>query len=149
MAALWRNSRPFANEDGVRDPAPLDKPPASLTWCFPGGPGVGMLTRMLSATEIAVFHLLLAVCAGCLLVLAAVALWSARCLRRITMLLEAGVPSVVSPIAAATDTGAPAARGEFETFLTEDPARRQLTKGEQFSAYRRWRQEKGLNWSKP
>lgn len=39
--------------------------------------------------------------------------------------------------------------GVFETFLAEDPARRRLTKGEQATAYRRWRQEKGMNWSKP
>lgn len=37
--------------------------------------------------------------------------------------------------------------GAFEVFLNEDPARRDLTKGEQFSAFRRWRQEKGMNWS--
>jgi hypothetical protein len=40
-----------------------------------------------------------------------------------------------------------AAGGAFETFLSEDPARRQLPKKEQFAAYRKWRQEKGLNWS--
>ena len=37
--------------------------------------------------------------------------------------------------------------GAFEAFLEEDPGRRNLTKGEQFSSYRRWRQERGLNWS--
>jgi hypothetical protein len=37
--------------------------------------------------------------------------------------------------------------GAFETFLNEDPQRRDLTKAEQFSAFRRWRQEKGMNWS--
>jgi hypothetical protein len=37
--------------------------------------------------------------------------------------------------------------GAFETFLNEDPARRLLPKGEQFAAYRRWRQDHGLNWS--
>ncbi len=37
--------------------------------------------------------------------------------------------------------------GAFEAFLEEDPGRRDLSKGEQFSAYRRWRQEKGMNWS--
>lgn len=37
--------------------------------------------------------------------------------------------------------------GAFELFLNEDPARRDLPKGEQFSAFRRWRQEKGMNWS--
>ena len=47
-----------------------------------------------------------------------------------------------APSAAETSPG-----GAFETFLSEDPERRNLTKSEQFSAYRRWRQEKGLNWS--
>jgi hypothetical protein len=39
-----------------------------------------------------------------------------------------------------------AASGAFETFLDEDPARRNLPKNEQFAAFRRWRVEKGLNW---
>jgi hypothetical protein len=39
------------------------------------------------------------------------------------------------------------AGGAFETFLSEDPARRKLPKGEQFAAYRQWRQDKGMNWS--
>jgi hypothetical protein len=37
--------------------------------------------------------------------------------------------------------------GAFEAFLGEDPSRRSLTKGEQFAAYRQWRQQKGMNWS--
>ena len=37
--------------------------------------------------------------------------------------------------------------GVFETFLNEDPARRNLPKKEQAAAYRKWRQEKGMNWS--
>ncbi len=41
-----------------------------------------------------------------------------------------------------------AAGGAFESFLKEDPSRRNLSKGEQFAAYRQWRQECGLNWSK-
>lgn len=39
------------------------------------------------------------------------------------------------------------AGGAFEAFLGEDSARRALPKAEQFSAYRKWRQEKGMNWS--
>jgi hypothetical protein len=39
------------------------------------------------------------------------------------------------------------AGGAFELFLSEDSSRRELTKGEQFAAYRKWRQEKGMNWS--
>lgn len=34
----------------------------------------------------------------------------------------------------------------FEEFLTEDPARRTMSKKEQFAAYRDWRSAKGLNW---
>ena len=37
--------------------------------------------------------------------------------------------------------------GAFESFLEEDPARREIPKKEQFAAYRQWRQERGLNWS--
>jgi len=37
--------------------------------------------------------------------------------------------------------------GVFETFLNEDPVRRNLPKKEQAAAYRKWRQEKGMNWS--
>lgn len=47
-----------------------------------------------------------------------------------------------APSAAETSPG-----GAFETFLNEEPGRRELTKGEQFKAYRRWRQENGMNWS--
>ena len=36
----------------------------------------------------------------------------------------------------------------FEEFLNEDPERLKLAKKEQFKAYRAWRAEKGLNWSK-
>jgi hypothetical protein len=36
----------------------------------------------------------------------------------------------------------------FEEFLNEDAQRRSLTKKEQFKAYRIWRAEKGLNWTK-
>lgn len=46
------------------------------------------------------------------------------------------------PSSAETSAG-----GAFETFLAEDPARRAMTKAEQFAAYRKWRQENGLNWS--
>ncbi len=40
-----------------------------------------------------------------------------------------------------------AASGLFESFLNEDPSRRNLPKSEQFAAFRQWRQEHGLNWS--
>lgn len=50
--------------------------------------------------------------------------------------------SPAAPSAAETSPG-----GAFEAFLAEDPSRRELSKSEQFAAYRQWRQEKGLNWS--
>jgi len=39
------------------------------------------------------------------------------------------------------------AGGAFEAFLAEDPSRRDLPKGEQFSTFRQWRHDKGMNWS--
>ncbi len=37
--------------------------------------------------------------------------------------------------------------GAFEQFLAEDPTRLVLSKTEQFSAYRKWLKENGMNWS--
>lgn len=37
----------------------------------------------------------------------------------------------------------------FALFLAEDPARALLPKKEQFAAFRRWREEKGMNWKSP
>ena len=34
----------------------------------------------------------------------------------------------------------------FAAFLEEDPSRKELPKKEQFAAFRKWREEKGLNW---
>ena len=67
-----------------------------------------------------------------------------RRLTRVERRLVAGVSreETAAPSLAETTAG-----GTFDTFLNEDPARRELSKGEQFAAYRRWRQENGLNWS--
>ncbi len=51
------------------------------------------------------------------------------------------------PVEAAPSHAETSAGGAFETFLKEDPARRTLTKAEQFAEYRKWRQENGLNWT--
>jgi hypothetical protein len=56
----------------------------------------------------------------------------------------AAEPVEEAPPAVETSPG-----GAFEAFLEEDPARRNLPKNEQFKAYRKWRQEKGYNWSAP
>lgn len=70
----------------------------------------------------------------------------ARRLRRIEHALveaENRRESAVSDLAAVERV----AGGAFEEFLNEEPKRRMLPKNEQFAEYRRWRQEKGLNWS--
>lgn len=51
-------------------------------------------------------------------------------------------PAPAAEVYAETPRGGP-----FETFLDEDPSRRSLTKKEQSAAYRKWRQERGMNWS--
>ena len=78
-----------------------------------------------------------------LLVMAMLVRVSSR-LARIDQRMAGGHPGAeaAGPALAETSPG-----GAFETFLNEDPARRALPKGEQFSAYRRWRQEHGLNWA--
>lgn len=62
---------------------------------------------------------------------------------------------IASPVPAASQDLADRkeANGEqkkwFAEFLAENPARRELPKKEQFAAFRRWREEKGLNWKSP
>lgn len=58
---------------------------------------------------------------------------------------EPSIPSSGSGVV--LPAGEVSQRRAFEIFLAEDPARRLLPKREQFTAYRRWRQEKGMNWS--
>lgn len=69
-----------------------------------------------------------------------------RRLKRIEKRVAEGTVRGEAPDAAPSHAET-SAGGAFETFLKEDPARRGLPKGEQFAAYRRWRQENGLNWS--
>ena len=90
--------------------------------------------------------ILLSACAGLLVVVLLL-------LVRISMRL-ARLEKLSNRSSSRSETSAPAPSlaetspgGAFEVFLSEDPDRRNLTKGEQFSAYRQWRQEKGMNWS--
>lgn len=92
---------------------------------------------------------LLSSCLGLLIVLLALIFRISGKLSRLESSLfqsksRTAAPEVASapPSAAETSPG-----GAFEAFLAEDPSRRELTKAEQFAAYRQWRQEKGLNWS--
>jgi hypothetical protein len=90
--------------------------------------------------------LILLCCATSLLLVLVLMLWRiSRSLARIerALAMDAGMRNADEAAAGTTGGGA------FETFLNEEPERRVLPKSEQFAAYRRWRQEKGLNWSKP
>lgn len=62
--------------------------------------------------------------------------------RRLAELAVREESPAVRPGPAETSAG-----GAFESFLSEDPERRKLPKSEQFAAYRKWRQENGLNWT--
>lgn len=97
-------------------------------------------------TDLSTVVILLASCAGLLLMLLLVAFRISSRLSRIEGLFRqqpSRQESVeVGPSAAERSPG-----GAFENFLNEDPSRRELSKAEQFSAYRLWRQEKGMNWS--
>lgn len=64
--------------------------------------------------------------------------------KRLTGAAERRDETEPTPSSAETSAG-----GAFEMFLAEEPARRKLPKREQFADYRKWRQDKGLNWPKP
>jgi hypothetical protein len=97
-------------------------------------------------TAAPILVILLATCAGLLVLVLLLVLRISSRLSRIEKLV--GQPSSQrestepAPSKAETSPG-----GAFEAFLAEDPSRRDLPKGEQFSAYRQWRHDKGMNWS--
>lgn len=97
-------------------------------------------------TEISMIAILLACCAGLLVLTLVLFSQISRRLARIEVLVGQGrsrqETGETVPSAAERSPG-----GAFEAFLNEDPARRDLTKAEQFSAYRQWRHENGMNWS--
>lgn len=89
--------------------------------------------------------ILLCTCAGLLFLVLMSVIRLGGCVRRIEKHLGHGVAGeVAAPVPGISETSH---GGAFETFLKEDPSRRGLSKSEQFAAYRRWRQENGLNWS--
>lgn len=97
-------------------------------------------------TDYPMLPILLPIAVG-LLVFVFMLCWSitrqlARIERQLTEIANRSGPETSPPSHAETQVG-----GAFETFLSEDPARRLLPKAEQFAAYRKWRHENGLNWS--
>lgn len=69
--------------------------------------------------------------------------------------LEARLSGGAAAQAPAEETGAVSTPSDgadggsrlFDQFLAEDASRVELPKKEQFAAFRKWRNEKGLNWS--
>ncbi len=97
-------------------------------------------------TDLSTVVILLASCAGLLLLLLLLALRISSRLSRIEGLVRQQ-PSRQETVESGPSAAEASAGGAFEIFLSEDPSRRELSKAEQFSAYRVWRQEKGMNWS--
>lgn len=118
--------------------------------CTPGlsifgllkGGGVVETAVMSDPVSPTILILLSSVIALLVLVLGMLFRFSSRLSRIERRLREEGVP-VDAPASAEVPQG-----GAFEEFLDEYPEQRAVPKGEQFAAYRRWRREKGLNWSK-
>jgi hypothetical protein len=90
--------------------------------------------------------LLIYCCLGLLSLLVLLAFWILSRLGRIEKRLSQS-QKPINPPDSAPSVVETASGGAFESFLAEDPARRGLTKAEQFAAYRQWRQTQGLNWS--
>ena len=103
-------------------------------------------TPAMPETDSSTVIILLASTLGLMVLLMGMVIGISRRLKRIEKRVAEGLvreePPDAAPSHAETSAG-----GAFETFLKEDPARRALPKSEQFAAYRRWRQENGLNWS--
>ena len=96
-------------------------------------------------TGISTVVILLAACAGFLFLILLIVAGIRLKLGRIERLL-----AVKRQIATSENAGLAmetASGSAFDTFLSEDPARKLLTKKEQAAAYRQWRQENGMNWS--
>ncbi len=90
--------------------------------------------------------ILLSFCLGMLVLLVIMCFRICRQLGRIGKLANLGTAD--APILEHEISSAETSQGgAFEAFLTEEPARREMTKGEQFAAYRQWRNDKGMNWS--
>jgi hypothetical protein len=112
-------------------------------------PDVFLKAPAMAEMELQVNLTLVAACIGLGLLLVLVKMVS-RISRRLSQLeimttQDRNPWEAVEP--AANETDAPT-EGGFETFLAADPGRRLLTKGEQAAAYRKWRQENGLNWTR-
>jgi len=100
-------------------------------------------------TDLSTVVILIGACAGLLfLILVGVIMAGAR-LGRIERLLahQKGSGRVENPSTESRQVIDSRSSGAFERFLEQDPAIKLLSKKEQSAAYRKWRQEQGMNWS--
>jgi hypothetical protein len=97
-------------------------------------------------TDLSAVVILLASCAALLLMLLLLMFGILSKLSRLERLFRQQ-PSRQEVAEVGPSAAERSSEGAFEKFLNEDPSRRELSKAEQFSAYRIWRQEKGMNWS--
>jgi hypothetical protein len=103
---------------------------------------LAVMPEFTSSTVVILLASLLGVALLGLLWVAGISRTLLRIERRLAEQQSASRGAELPPSSSETSAG-----GAFETFLSEDPARRKLTKAEQFAEYRKWRQENGLNWS--
>jgi len=98
-------------------------------------------------TDSTLILILISIALGLLVLLTLVSWGLSRRLARLESHLMQNPGGAGGDAQAALSSAETTPGGAFEAFLSEDPARRSLPKGEQFAAYRKWRQERGLNWS--
>lgn len=99
-------------------------------------------------TDLSTVVILLSACLGVLFLILMVTVGYSSRLGRIERLLAQKTDPAGTE--AAVETREAVDRrpgGPFDTFLAEDSARKLLSKKEQSAAYRKWRQERGMNWS--
>lgn len=87
-------------------------------------------------------------CAGTLVAVLILLMQALNRLSRVERLLRVKSAKVeASPPATEKKIAMPSASGAFAAFLSADPRQLELSKGEQFKNYRKWRKEQGMNWS--
>jgi len=107
---------------------------------------VPSVTAFVEIGESAVVILLVGLC-GLTLIGVMVAVRISGRLARIERLLARRSTNAGSPRVKVGARESPrSSAGDFERFMLEDPARRTMSKKEQFAAYRAWRKERGLSW---
>jgi hypothetical protein len=107
---------------------------------------VPSVTAILEIGESAVVILLVGLCGLTLIGVMVAVRISGRLARIERLLARRSSNAGASHVKVGAKASSRSAAGDFERFILEDPARRTMSKKEQFAAYRAWRKEKGLSW---